>query len=267
MKIWGKVFGFIFGLMLSKNVFGALLGMWLGHSFDKGRSLNFNHLAGGRGNDQERQTVFFYSSFSVMGYIAKANGQVTSHEIAFANAYMDKLGLTGELRQQAQDAFRQGKSTEFDLEAQLQKFIEFCGSRQDLLLLFLEIQIQVAFADGELDQDERRALHQVAKSLGYSAKELDKLLEMIIAGAQFHQGQNSHSGVSAQQQLDNAYKLLGVNKDTSAKDIKKSYRKLMSQHHPDKLVAKGLPAEMMEVAKQKTQDIQAAYELISETHK
>ncbi len=267
MKILGKVFGCLFGLMLSKTIFGALLGIWLGHSFDKGRSLNFNHFAGRKGSEHERQTIFFFSTFSVMGYIAKANGQVSNHEIAFASAYMDKLGLKGELRQQAQDAFRQGKSGEFDLESQLQKFIEFCGTRQDLLLLFLEIQIQVAFADGELDQHERRALHHVAKSLGYSAQELDKLLEMIIAGAQFHQGQSSRSGVTSHQQLDNAYKLLGVNKETSAKDIKKSYRKLMSQHHPDKLVAKGLPAEMMEVAKQKTQDIQAAYDLISDTIK
>jgi DnaJ like chaperone protein len=267
MKVWGKIFGFLFGFMLSKNIFGALLGMWLGHSFDKGRSLNFNNLAGGRGSEQERQAIFFYSTFSVMGYIAKANGQVSSHEIAFATAYMDKLGLKGELRQQAQDAFREGKSADFDLEDKLQAFTKFCGSRQDLLLLFLEIQIQVAFADGELDQDERRALHHVAKSLGYSAHELDKLLEMIIAGAQFHQGQGSRSGVSSQQQLDNAFKLLGVDKKTSGKDIKKAYRKLMSQHHPDKLVAKGLPAEMMEEAKQKTQDIQAAYELISEHEK
>jgi len=267
MKIWGKIFGFLFGFMLSKNLFGALLGMWLGHSFDKGRSLNFNHFSGGKGNEQERQAVFFYSTFSVMGYIAKANGQVTSHEIAFATAYMDKLGLKGELRQKAQDAFRDGKSAEFSLESKLEAFIQFCGTRQDLLLLFLEIQIQVAFADGELDQEERRALHKVAKALGYSARELDKLLEMIIAGAQFHHGQGSHSVASSQQQLDNAYKLLGVNKDASDKDIKKAYRKLMSQHHPDKLVAKGLPAEMMEIAKQKTQDIQAAYELISESIK
>jgi len=83
---------------------------------------------------------------------------------------------------------------------------------------------------------------------------------MIIAGAQFHQGQ---SGKSAQSQLDNAYKVLGVSTQASEKDVKNAYRKLMSQHHPDKLVAKGLPPEMMEVAKQKTQDIQGAYELIT----
>ncbi|NQY62843.1 MAG: co-chaperone DjlA [Alteromonadaceae bacterium] len=264
MQIWGKVLGFLFGFMLSKNIFGALLGLWLGHSFDKGRKLDFNNLGG---KDSSRQAEFFYTTFSVMGYIAKANGQVTSHEIAFATAYMDKLGLNGEMRQQAQDAFREGKTAGFLIDERLNHFKQVCGNRHDLLLLFLEIQIQVAFADGELDTEERKALHKIAQLLGYSARDLDKLLEMMIAGAQFHQQSQSHfSGAgkfTSKQQVDIAYKLLGVDDGSSERDIKKAYRKLMSQHHPDKLIAKGLPPEMMEIAKQKTQDIQAAYELVS----
>jgi DnaJ like chaperone protein len=266
MRIWGKILGFLFGFMLSKNIFGALLGAWLGHRFDQGIGLNFNHLGGSK-SDTDRQAAFFYSAFSVMGYIAKANGRVTQHEIAFAKAYMDKLGLKGELRQQAQEAFRDGKTTGFPLKERLAKLKSAVGNRQDLSLLFLEIQIQVAFADGELDSDERNALHQIASGLGYSPKELDKLLEMIIAGANFHQQGSGNGFENTEQQLENAYKVLGVTEKNSANEIKKSYRKLMSQHHPDKLVAKGLPPEMMEVAKQKTQDIQAAYELITAQNK
>jgi DnaJ like chaperone protein len=265
MRIWGKVFGFLFGFMLSKNLLGALIGLWIGHRFDRGRSLDFNHLGGEKSSDADRQAAFFYSTFSVMGYIAKANGQVTEHEIKFATAYMDKLSLRGELREQAQDAFREGKMADFPLDERLKKFKHACGNRHDLLLLFLEIQIQVAFADGHLDVQERKALHSIAKLLGFSAKELDQLLEMIIAGAQFHQQQGQ--AVNSKSQLENAYKVLGINQDTPERDIKKSYRKLMSQHHPDKLVAKGLPPEMMESAKQKAQDIQAAYELISKSLK
>ncbi len=269
MRIWGKILGFLFGFMLSKNIFGALLGAWLGHRFDKGVGLDFNNLAGSK-SDTDRQAAFFYSTFSVMGYIAKANGRVTQHEIAFATAYMDKLGLKGELRQQAQEAFRDGKTTGFPLTERLAKLKSAVGNRHDLLLLFLEIQIQVAFADGKLDNAERDALHQIAKGLGYSAKELDNLLEMIIAGANFHQ-QGKHGAnqgyVNSEQQLNDAYKVLGVTEKNSASEVKKAYRKLMSQHHPDKLVAKGLPPEMMEIAKQKAQDIQAAYEIISERNK
>lgn len=260
MQIWGKVLGFLFGFMLSKNIFGALLGLWLGHRFDKSRSFDFDNLY--QAKEQSRQAAFFYTTFSVMGHIAKAKGRVTEHEIAFATAYMNKLGLKGDLRAQAQEAFRDGKSTGFPLQERLAKFKKSCGARYDLLLLFLEIQIQVAFADGTLDSKERALLHDIANALGFSAQDLDRLLEMIMAGEAFHQ-QGGRSTMSSKQQLESAYKVLGVSKDTPMKDIKKAYKKLMAQHHPDKLIAKGLPPEMMEAAKQKTQDIQAAYDLIN----
>ena len=269
MRIWGKILGFLFGFMLSKTLFGALLGLWLGHIFDRGRGFNFNGMAGGKEDDVSRQAAFFYTTFSVMGHVAKAKGKVTSHDIAFANAYMDKLSLSSELRQQAQDAFREGKSSGFPLKDRLIKFKRLMGNRHDLLLMFLEIQIQVAFSDGELDDAERSVLHTIAKFLGYSTRELDNLLEMIIAGADFHQQQSAggyrQQGSTTQVsglQLSRAYKVLGVDKNATTPVIKRAYKKLMSQHHPDKLIAKGLPPEMMESAKQKTQDIQAAYDLI-----
>lgn len=257
MRIWGKILGFLFGFMLSKHLIGALLGAWLGHRFDKGMSQNFNRLY--RGNEADRQAAFFHTTFSVMGHVAKAKGVVTSHEIAFASAYMNRLGLDATLKQQAQDAFREGKSSDFALNSCLKNFRNVCGGRTDLLLLFLEIQIQVAFADGSLDDAERDALHNIAKQLGYSARDLDKLLEMIIAGAQFHQ----QGGQSQQDQLANAYKVLGVEEGATKAEVKKAYRKLMSQHHPDKLIAKGLPEQMLQVAKEKAQDIQAAYDIIN----
>ena len=270
MRIWGKVLGFLFGFMLSRNLFGALIGVWIGHMFDRGRGFDFDGETGGKEDDIARQAAFFYTTFSVMGHVAKAKGQVTNHEIAFASAYMDKLKLSSDIRQQAQDAFREGKSTGFPLQERLRKFKRICGNRHDLRLMFLEIQIQVAFSDGDLDTKEREVLHTIAKLLGYSARQLDDLLEMIIASAAFNQqtgqsyrqfnGDNAATNVG---QLDNAYKILGVSKETSQKEIKKAYRKLMSQHHPDKLIAKGLPPAMMEAAKEKTQDIQAAYDLIS----
>jgi len=274
MRIWGKILGFLFGFMLSKSLFGALLGVWLGHMFDRARGFNFDGVTGGKSDDVARQAAFFYTTFSVMGHVAKAKGQVTNHEIAFASAYMDKLGLTSELREQAQDAFREGKSDGFPLKDRLIKFKRICGNRHDLLLMFLEIQIQVAFSDGDLDAKEREVLHTIAKFLGYSARQLDNLLEMIMASEAFHQqaGQGNHqfnggNAATRAGQLENAYKILGVSEETEARDIKKAYRKLMSQHHPDKLIAKGLPPAMMEAAKEKTQDIQAAYDLISKQNK
>ncbi len=270
MRIWGKVLGFLFGFMLSHTIIGALLGLWLGHRFDSGLNFNFNNLSGNNSNESARQAAFFYTTFSIMGYVAKANGRVSEHEIAFAKNYMDKLGLAQELREQAQDAFREGKMAGFPLEERLKAFKRSCGERHDLLLMFLEIQIQLAFADGELDNYERQALHTIANSLGFSSHDLDKLLEMIIAGAEFHQQSSAHGfghKSATETQLKNAYKVLGVDESISTTALKKAHRKLMSQHHPDKLVSKGLPPEMMEMAKQKTQDIQAAYDLIQQHRK
>ena len=264
MRVWGKILGGLFGYMLSRNIFGILLGVWIGHSFDKGRGLNFTNLSGKNFTEEDKQQSFFHTTFSVMGYVAKANGTVTSQEIAFASAYMDKLALKGEARQQAIRSFSDGKKAGFPLKECLNDFTHKCGKRHDLLLMFLEIQIQVAFADGKLDEEERQALHNIAKCLGFSTRDLDRLLEMIIAGEQFHQ-QSGSSPQSSKLQLSNAYKVLGCSPEMTEQEVKKAYRKLMSQNHPDKLIAKGLPPEMMEVAKQKTQDIQSAYEVITKS--
>lgn len=260
MRIWGKVFGAIFGFMVGR-LFGAIVGVWLGHLFDKGLMGDFSQAAkGGFGSADELQqnSTFFYTTFAVMGHVAKAKGRVTEQEIAFASNYMTQLGLTDELRQQAQQSFREGKHSEFPLKQILKDFKRSCFSRRDLLTMFLEIQIQVAFADGELDSSERKVLHDVARILGFSTVDLDKLLEMIVASAQFNHGKAAPTA----SQLANAYKVLGVVETDDDKTIKRAYKKLMSQHHPDKLVAKGLPQEMMVAAKQKTQDIQAAYDSI-----
>ena len=262
MPVWGKVFGFLFGFMLSKSILGALLGLWLGHSFDKKRHLNFSFQS--TSDELNSQAAFLYTTFSVMGHVAKAKGRVNEHEIRFASQYMDKIGLKGELKQQAQDAFREGKLAGFPLAQRIKKFRESCKNRSDLILLFLEIQIQIALADGKLVEEEKNALSDIARLLGLSKTELNRIIDMISAGAQFHSGNQGGAGqVSSKQQLSNAYRVLGVEKGADKQTIKKAHRKLMSQHHPDKLVAKGLPPEMMDVAKQKAQEIQAAYDLIS----
>ncbi len=260
MRIWGKVFGFLLGFMAGRLI-GALIGLWLGHKFDQGLGLDFN--AFNKENAVERQKSFFKVTFSVMGHIAKASGRVSEDEIAFAKQSMRKWDLNQEMTKLAQTAFSQGKSPDFELSSQLKSLKRASFGRHDLIQMFIEIQIQAAFADGELHPNERMILHTIARSMGISARELDLLLDRIVAGEQFHQQGQAQSPQQAKQHLANAYKVLGVKADTDPRDIKKAYRKLMSQHHPDKLVAKGLPPQLMEDAKQKAQDIQAAYELVS----
>ena len=140
----------------------------------------------------------------------------------------------------------------------------------------MELQISAAFADGEIHPSERNVLHKIARALGFSSEQLERRLHMQEAAFRFqhqggfhgqHQGQYQSSGAGWQQasqadQLADAYKILDVSADADSKTVKRAYRKLMNEHHPDKLMAKGLPPEMMNVAKEKSQEIQNAYDLI-----
>ncbi|EGQ7789088.1 co-chaperone DjlA [Vibrio cholerae] len=277
MHIFGKILGAFFGFLFG-GPFGAIFGIFLGHQFDKARRLNQAGFQSGTfGADPsqaERQEEFFKSAFSVMGHVAKAKGQVTKEEIQLATIIMDRMNLTLEQKRAAQDAFRDGKESDFPLEQVLERVKIATGGRFDLLQFFLELQVSSAFADGDVHPSERQVLHRIARGLGFSSEQLERRLRMQEAAFRFQQGggfggsqQQSHSGQQWQQpssrhQLADAYEVLGVSESASAQEVKRAYRKLMNEHHPDKLMAKGLPPEMMNVAKEKSQQIQHAYELI-----
>ncbi|GGP61702.1 co-chaperone DjlA [Shewanella saliphila] len=250
MRIWGKVFGFIIGFMFGR-FFGAFLGLWLGHAYDKRQGLASLMRKG-----SERQAIFFNATFAVMGHMAKASGRVTENDIRIATMLMDQMKLTGQSRIDAQKAFRHGRQADFDLAKELEQFRHVTQGRAELSQMFLEIQIQTALSDGELHANEKHILSIIANKLGM-ASQLDALLARWQAEFSHHQSPQGNK-----MPLTDAYVMLGLADSASDQDIKRAYRKLMNEHHPDKLVAKGLPEEMMALAKTKAQDIQAAYECI-----
>ncbi|ACA85313.1 MULTISPECIES: co-chaperone DjlA [Shewanella] len=252
MRIWGKFFGFAIGFMFGR-IIGGVIGLWLGHLYDKKSA----QLSGIIGSGANRQTLFFKTTFSVMGHVAKASGQVTETDIRIATMLMDQMQLKGEARAEAQAAFKEGKESDFDVKACLKTFRLISMGRKELLQMFLEIQIQTALSDAKLDPKEHEILLTIAQELGFSRIQLDELLKRWQAEFNFHQGGNNN-----QTSIEDAYSLLGLTEASSDQEVKRSYRKLMNEHHPDKLVAKGLPPEMMELAKTKAQDIQAAYDRV-----
>ncbi|MDO6695026.1 co-chaperone DjlA [Aliiglaciecola sp. 3_MG-2023] len=277
MPIWGRVLGTVFGFMF-RGPIGALIGYIIGHFFDKGYSRDFNQMGGfsrffTSQDELKSQAIFFHALFSLMGHIAKADGQVTDSEIRMATALMDQMNLQGDTRKEAQQAFREGKANDFPVEEVLREFKASCHGRRDVLQVFLEILIQAAFVDGKLDKKEQHVLESAARHLGFKEHEFLYLLSMYEAEIRFRTGQaggsrgRTHSQqphYSQQQSLADAYKILGVNENDDGRTIKKAYRKLMTEYHPDKLVSKGLPKQAIEIAKNKAQDIQSAYDLIKQ---
>lgn len=294
----GKLLGFVFGFLLLKLP-GAILGLIAGHMFDKGMSNDFSR-SGGFGRffaDNERlqsSAIFFHALFACLGHIAKADGAVTQSEINVALKLMDDMQLNDNDRREAQQAFREGKDPQFPLEHILKDLKHDLHGQRIILQAFLEMLIEASFADGQLSVSEVEVLDKVAMGLGFGHKDLDRLIRKFEAELRFRQRQDAFSQArdearsraqeqanawrdkaqqqytrapqySDKQRLTDAYRILNVAPTADEKTLKRAYKKAMNEHHPDKLIAKGLPKQAMELAKVKAQDIQAAYELIKST--
>lgn len=251
----GLVLGGLVGLMsggLFGLVFGGLIGYFLQRALFKIKAI-------------APQQLFFRATFTVMGKIAKADGRVTESEIDFAREVMARMQLNEAARQLAMKYFSQGKQADFDMPSVLKPLALVLKHRLPVKLMFLELQLQVAMADGEMSAAELSVIEEICHLLAFSSIEMRAAMERIQAAQAFtrHAGDWDHAtGRSHESLMAEAYGVLGVSESATDADIKKAWRKLMSQHHPDKLVSRGMPEAMMQLAKERTQEIQSAYDRI-----
>ncbi len=227
---------------------GSLLGVIIGHQWDQ--------TAGGRGAVREISRLFFEVTFEVMGQVAKVDGRVSEDEVRVARRIMDGMRLSGAQVQVAIEHFTRGKGASYPLESRLGELAEQIRGRTDLARAFVQIQLQSAIGAGDIGADKRQALWRVANALGVSRADLAQL-EALIRG--FERGGNGRAGA---QSIEDAYRVLGITAKATNDEVKTAYRRLMNQHHPDKLVARGLPKSMIGVAEQKTHEVRTAYEQI-----
>jgi DnaJ like chaperone protein len=261
MSWFSTVVGGAFGFLLGGPL-GAILGASVGHQFGKGLDAIETGERLNPGDQHRVQMAFFTATFSVMGHIAKADGRVSPEEISLANRVMNEMALTSDMRATAINLFQQGKQTDFPLNDVLAQFYKECHRRTDLIRMFLEIQLQEAFADGILAVSEEKLLLHICSQLRISRYDYERLKIQMRAQQRF-QGHSSYTKNTPQKtSIQDAYGVLGLTPSASKAEVKKAYRRLMSQNHPDKLVGKGLPEEMMRLAKEKTQKISKAYETI-----
>lgn len=255
--IYGKLVGGAIGLAVG-GFFGLILGVFVGHAFDRGlvSTLKF----GSPENIRRIKDSFFETTFLLSGFVAKSDGHVSKQEIDHTEQVFNQMGLNAEQREKAIELFKRGSAADFQLEPTVAAFLATCGPRRQLQHTMLLFLISLALADTVIEPAEHAALVRIAALMGLGVAELEQLLSMAQAQEHFH----GDSGFTAQPgtSLDDAYKALGVSRDVSDKDLKRAYRRLMSENHPDKLIAKGVPETMIKLATERSQEIQAAYAMV-----
>ena len=254
-KLIGALLGFYF-----LGFFGTFIGYFLGSFIDR-------YIAYGIGgvnplSQHQRQSVFLETVFILMGKLAKADGHISQDEIDHVEQFIQKLGMSAEHRQQAIALFKQGADANFDIEPSLKKFIAICGNTNNLKQMLLVYLIVMALSDGHIHSAEEIMLKDVARHFGYDQAAFKQILDMVLNQSHFAGGQTT-SATS----LEDAYKALGVSKESSDHEIKRAYRKLMSQYHPDKLMGQGVPEDMIAVATEQAKEVQVAYNLIATSRK
>jgi DnaJ like chaperone protein len=276
MSITGKLVGAIIGLILFRSPWGAIIGAILGHFYDQ--SVTVRRTGGGGPGVLEIGERFFTATFEVMGHVAKADGRVSEAEIAAARKVMAELRLDGVQIHAAIAHFTRGKSRDFDLQTTMQEFSEACVNRPDLVRVFLEVQVRACLEGVDMQGPGGLAIQKVADLLEVSRIELAHMVQVLrFRRDQFKAGgRNGNAGGNgngpggqapprSSMQLGAAYQILEADPKATDEEVAKAYRRQLSKHHPDKLKANGLPDSMLEHAKQRTQQIIEAYELIKST--
>ena len=246
------VIGAILGLILGGPV-GLFIGAFAGWASTQ---VLKRSILGGL---QIMQSDLIDTTFSVMGAVCKADSVVTRDEIQTVEKIFTMLRLQAEQREQAKAAFNRGKQADFDLDAAVDQFAAVSRRRAPLVQLFLQLQYMAIAADGKVHPAEHEMLMRIARRLGLGEQDVAQLEALLRAATG---GPPPPGGAPTRDRLTDAYAALGVRPDATEAEIKRAYRRLISQNHPDKLAARGLPESMRAVAEERSRELNAAYDLI-----
>ena len=170
---------------------------------------------------------------------------------------MSQMNLMPAQKKAAMALFNEGKKKDFPLEEVLLQLKHELGMSKNIKRMFIEIQCYAAYADGVMHPHEKKLLISICQIIGFSQYEFESIA--ASTAAQYH---HQTSGKPKKLSVRDAHKILDISESAKDDEVKLAYRRLISQHHPDKLVSKGLPEEMIKMATQRTQEIREAYERI-----
>lgn len=256
----GTFFGALAGFLVTRSLWGAVVGALIGQMIEQSRMFGFAPAGPAPGTPVSE--VFFRTTFELMGHVAKSDGRVSEAEIDAARRLMQDLRLGPAEIAAAIACFQTGKSPAYDANFGVEALREACGLRYDLLSAFIELQLRAALAGNGISPPARGILMRAAERLGMSGLEFARMEAGVRARSAGGYAHGGRGPAAPERALAECYAELEVGAQASDAEVTKAYRRQMSRHHPDKLVANGLPESMAQWAKEKTQRIQEAYEAI-----
>jgi len=246
MSWLGKMIGGTIGFALGGRI-GAVAGAAFGHTFvDKKEDLYLSSRPGTRetlSSNEESQLVFFTAAFSMLAKISKADGKVTENEISAIETFMKRdLQLDFNGQQTAIKIFRQAVNSLESFDAFAMQFYSVFRTQPNILELMMDVMLRVSTADGDISKEEETMLLSATRIFKYSTSDYTRLKSKYV------------------KETNKFYAVLKCDETASNEEIKKQYRKLATEYHPDKIQAKGLPEEFIKFANDKFQEIQEAYD-------
>ncbi|MBA1438239.1 MAG: TerB family tellurite resistance protein [Epsilonproteobacteria bacterium] len=194
--------------------------------------------------------------------VAKADGRVDSLEAELIKLMLDDVSAVFDEPQKTREILKQIFNEEKDrtdnIEQIARDFATALRRHKQQQVQFMGFLIQLAFVDGEVSPNEEEILKLIAESLAFDPNIYHKLFDQF---EQMHTQREASTATS----LEDAYKTLGVSENDDMTTIKKAYRKLVKQYHPDIIKAQGKSEEYLQEATAKTQQINEAYELIKKS--
>lgn len=244
MSIWGKIVGSAAGFAFGGPL-GALLGGIAGHAVDVARTEDREGkdgvAAAKPGQGQEvREVAFTIAVIALGAKMAKADGHVTRDEIA---AFREVFQVPEGEEKNVARVFNMARVDVNGFETYARQVGNMFAGNRTVLGNLLDGLFHIALADGEFDPAEDHYLSTVATLFGFTSAEYQDIRAAHVE----HQG-------------GDPWRVLGLERTASADDIKARYRKLAREHHPDSLMAQGLPQEFVESANRKLSAINAAYD-------
>jgi DnaJ like chaperone protein len=239
MSIWGKIIGGAAGFAIGGPL-GALLGASVGHAVDSG----LVGAAGRAGEGATRKITFTIGVIALSAKMAKADGHVTRDEI---EAFREVFKIPPHEVRNVGRVFDMARKDTAGYEAYAAQIARLFQDSPQVLEDLLGALFHIANADGVLHPAEIEYLDNVARIFGFSEARYASIKALYM-------GPDKAS----------PYTILGVSPDISDADLKKRYRTLIKENHPDKLIAQGMPQEFIEVANDRLAAINAAYDRLEE---